>query len=559
MRQSGKRFYLLLLIFAVINLIQAIVTPVSSDEAYYMTFAQNPAWGYFDHPPMVAWILYAGSLFMNGITGLRIMTVLLSTLTLMLIWKLIPEPVRQDKNSAYTFFLLVLAFPVFNMYGFISTPDVPLLFFGTLYILLFRKLLQKADIVTSLMLGIVAAALIYSKYHGGIIILLSVILNLNVLRKPHIYISGLIAAALLLPHLLWQMDHDFITFNYHLFERTKGTFQLKHVLEYLGGTIGILNPLIILFLIILIIRDSGFFKYAELFWKKLFIAFITFFFLYSFRSKTEAHWVAFAAVPLLIILMTILSGKNKYSRQLKLITLISAGLILLARVIIILPLPLKTDFHKEKRDYYSAIEKLAKERNVVFVNSYQRAAKFTFYTGKKAMSLNNVYYRKNQYDLWNCEDDFDNRNILLIGNWPSAFFDSLITRKNELILYKKIDKFPLISKINCTLVSDSPILSQQKNELKLDLLNPYKKTVSFNRTDFPVVFSAVLENKEKTVILPLKLKSLPDQVLPDQLLHLTANIDLRSLSPGTYSCCFVCKTGYLYDQQISRKYEMEIQ
>ena len=31
--------------------------PIVADEAYYVFWATNPALGYFDHPPMIAWLL----------------------------------------------------------------------------------------------------------------------------------------------------------------------------------------------------------------------------------------------------------------------------------------------------------------------------------------------------------------------------------------------------------------------------------------------------------------------------------------------------------------------
>ncbi|TSA28499.1 MAG: hypothetical protein D4R67_03720 [Bacteroidetes bacterium] len=32
----------------------AIYIPLDADEAYYWLYCHFPAWGYFDHPPMIA-------------------------------------------------------------------------------------------------------------------------------------------------------------------------------------------------------------------------------------------------------------------------------------------------------------------------------------------------------------------------------------------------------------------------------------------------------------------------------------------------------------------------
>src|SRR6266852_1674937 len=45
------------------------------EETYYWTYAQHPAFGYFDHSPMVAWIITIGTtLFGDTALGVRIVT-----------------------------------------------------------------------------------------------------------------------------------------------------------------------------------------------------------------------------------------------------------------------------------------------------------------------------------------------------------------------------------------------------------------------------------------------------------------------------------------------------
>ena len=47
--------------------------PLSADEAYYAQWAQHPDWGYFDHPPMVAWWMAAGrALLGDSVLALRV-------------------------------------------------------------------------------------------------------------------------------------------------------------------------------------------------------------------------------------------------------------------------------------------------------------------------------------------------------------------------------------------------------------------------------------------------------------------------------------------------------
>jgi hypothetical protein len=47
---------LLVFVVVLVRLVVAAVAPIVQDETYYLAWATAPDWGYFDHPPGVAWI-----------------------------------------------------------------------------------------------------------------------------------------------------------------------------------------------------------------------------------------------------------------------------------------------------------------------------------------------------------------------------------------------------------------------------------------------------------------------------------------------------------------------
>lgn len=102
---SAKKTFLLLLVsWFVINLIQAIFTGILSDEAYYSLWGKHLAWGYFDHPPMVALFCFLSSRLFEGSLGVRFITVLTQIGTLLLIWHTIDDK-DADRNRIYLFFI----------------------------------------------------------------------------------------------------------------------------------------------------------------------------------------------------------------------------------------------------------------------------------------------------------------------------------------------------------------------------------------------------------------------------------------------------------------------
>src|SRR5665647_2742818 len=100
-----KLFFALLATWFLINLLQAIFTEVFTDEAYYYMYGKYLAWGYFDHPPMVALMIRISSLFFDGLLGIRLMTVLLQLGTLYLIWIVLSVKDNRPKQPILFFII----------------------------------------------------------------------------------------------------------------------------------------------------------------------------------------------------------------------------------------------------------------------------------------------------------------------------------------------------------------------------------------------------------------------------------------------------------------------
>lgn len=60
------------LIWLVLNLVSASFTLLYTDESYYILFAQQLSFGYFDHPPMIALFIRLRSIISNNETEARI-------------------------------------------------------------------------------------------------------------------------------------------------------------------------------------------------------------------------------------------------------------------------------------------------------------------------------------------------------------------------------------------------------------------------------------------------------------------------------------------------------
>ena len=213
LQKQPKLFYILLGLILVTNLLQAYFTELIFDEAYYWYYSKNLAWGYFDHPPMVAWMIKASGLFFSGELGVRFVSCLLSISTLMLLWLTIDHKKKKDYVSH--FFVVAFSMSLLNAYGFLTLPDTPLLFFTALFLYVYKRFIAEPTVPLSIVLGIVMAALMYSKYHAVLVIVFVLLSNLKLIKNKYAILAVIVSFICYAPHFLWLYENDFISIKYH--------------------------------------------------------------------------------------------------------------------------------------------------------------------------------------------------------------------------------------------------------------------------------------------------------------------------------------------------------
>ena len=123
-KQQRLLFYCAWLMLA---LAQSASTELIADEAYYWVYSRFPAWGYFDHPPMIAFLIKSGYAVFHNELGVRLVCAVLSTLTILIV-----EFLTERKNPLLLY-TIVLSIGVLQIAGFIAVPDTPLLFLTAVF------------------------------------------------------------------------------------------------------------------------------------------------------------------------------------------------------------------------------------------------------------------------------------------------------------------------------------------------------------------------------------------------------------------------------------------
>jgi len=273
---------------------------------------------------------------------------------------------------------------------------------------------------------------------------------------------------------------------------------------------------------------------------------VFFFALSSLRDHVEPHWITFTIIPLILAIHQFSNKSEKIQKILIKTGIISISVIIIARLVLILPLPFQTDLFKYKSDYFMEIDSMSGLAKVAYVNSYPKAAMHTFYTGSPAFSFNCIPYGKKQYDYWNYEDTYNDEEVFLVGNWNSSWFESTEMESGHQLYYKKVEHFPVISKTEIQIIEiDKLIKKGEDNNITLQLHNPNDFQLNFKDGPLPISINIYFRYHGGRYYAPLECDGL-DVLKPNETRTLKGSFK-PEFPAGDYRLIVTLKPGYMYD------------
>lgn len=543
---------LILFIAFLLNVLQSVLMPITEDEAYYWKYAQHLDWGYFDHPPMIALFIWLGNIFFPGTLGVRFITNIAWFIACLFMWYLLPEADRKRENSLWIFLLLILAMPLLNLYGIVSTPDAPLILFTAIYLFLFKQYIEDFKLSSAILLGIVSALLIYAKYHGVLVIAFTLIAHPKILIKRSFYVLLLVTFVLLLPHLYWQYQLDFPTLKYHLFDRSENELRLGNILNYLLNVFLVLNPLFLVIYFVYMFRQRGALAFPVHYHFMVWGA-IVFFAFTSLRDHVEPHWIAFALVPLTVMVHKVVLFQKAWHRIFRIGSIISIVFILVIRVVLVLPHNIE-QLPVNGKAFYSDIRQHAGDRKVAFINSYYGAAKYSFYTGDDAFSYNCMPYGKKQYDFWPYDKTYQGASVFLVGDWPSGYLDTMRLNTGDTIFYTTIDDFQVLSRVSSQLIEfPDPIKLKKRNKFRIEISNPYDYPLEFGNEEMLLKIEFYFFKGEKSHHFTVTADA---DVIPPNSSKMVSGSFRHNFKPGKYQLGVALKPGKLTAVPIGKRMEV---
>ncbi|SMD02897.1 ArnT family glycosyltransferase [Pedobacter africanus] len=467
--------------WTLINVIQAAFVEVHADEAYYWMYSRFLDWGYFDHPPMVALFIKIGDALIPSTLGLRLLTILSSTASVYLLWKMLS---RYGQNIKL-FILLFGSVVLFHVYGFITTPDAPLFFFTVLFLYLYQRYAEEDKFKWAFLLALVIAGMLYSKYHGILVLFFTILSNFKLLKRPSFWFIVLLAAAAFVPHIWWQIQNNYPSFYYHVIDRSSAYYKFGFTTEYLLAQLALAGPLVGWYMY----RQSFRLKPDDTFIRGLkfncFGIFI-FFLISTLKGRVEAHWTLPAMIGL-FMLSYIAMLRFNVPKWFERLALVNIFLIVLVRLVLIFPVGVLmkvkvVSYYFGNKTWAQEIKKKAGDAPVIFMDSFQVPSRYNYYTrSTKGFSYDSRYYRKNQYDIWPLEDSIRNKRAYFVLQYPMeglGRIDTIQTGKG-LFYGAWIDKVRIYQKLNVSL--ESVPASWERGavkELQLKISNPYKESIA---------------------------------------------------------------------------------
>jgi 4-amino-4-deoxy-L-arabinose transferase-like glycosyltransferase len=403
--------------------------PLFPDETYYWDWSRHLAGGYFDHPPMIALLIRAGT-SLAALFGaapspfaIRFFPVLagaLASLAAVGIARRIAGD-RAARTAALVFALMPLAASGLVL----ATPDSPLLAWNAVALYCVVAALQ-SPVRSARSLGWwsaagVAIGLSFASKYTSILLPLTVAIAVFVrpslrvrLREPGPYVGCVLATLVFLPVLQWNAAHDWISFRFqiqHGLGTPKGS-PIKRELDLIAGQLGLVSPILFALAAAAVwralrrARDDASFMLAV-----VAVGSWVFFVYSALRRSVAANWPAPSYIPAIALLAASAAAGVTSARTMRQGIVFAAVLVAVLYVHAVVPiiplLPARRDPIARSAGWDTMADRVDDARQVLRARSWVGADRYAD-VSELAYHLPDrpevfcvcLAGRHNQYELW---------------------------------------------------------------------------------------------------------------------------------------------------------------
>ena len=299
--------------------ISATEFPLFYDEAYYLDWSRDLDWGYYSKPPMVAALLkFFTGLFGENSLGVKGGAALIYGLTSSVV--VLAGRYLYNARIGAAAGITFLSLPIVGGNSFFMTTDVPLLFFWALALLLFLHARDRGGWGWWLGMGAAIGLGLLSKYTmvafvpGLLIYLAASPSQRHWLWSGRLWGAMLVAAAVLLPNVLWNAQHDFISFRHtaEISHLNRDLLRLDEGLTFIVAQFGVMGPLLFPFFLRIAASRKSYRDDTSLLLLALALPLLVAITLQGFLAGANYNWAAPAYVSATLITVAWLA---RYGRR----------------------------------------------------------------------------------------------------------------------------------------------------------------------------------------------------------------------------------------------------
>ena len=237
----------------IVRLVAAAHVHLTEDEAYYRLWSMKPAFGYYDHPPMIAWWIWLGRrLLGDSSLGIRFVPILAVAATGLLVSDAarLAGAGREVALRAGLWFN-AMALPLAG--GFLAVPDSAASLFWLAALDCALRAVRRSSTPWWIAAGALCGLAALSKYSAfflapGILTWLSLVPEARAeLRRPGPWLACLVAVSLFGFNVAWNAGHHWLTFHKQFGRIAAHQFAPRYLVEMALEQLVLMNPLIAVF------------------------------------------------------------------------------------------------------------------------------------------------------------------------------------------------------------------------------------------------------------------------------------------------------------------------
>jgi 4-amino-4-deoxy-L-arabinose transferase-like glycosyltransferase len=328
-----KRLFWFLAVVTLLRLAYSTFVELSLDEAYYWHWSRYLQSSYFDHPPMVAYVIALTTLFSDSVFFVRLGAVLGAAVASWLFYRLTIELFDNDE-AGFRAAVISNLIAIFAVGAFVVTPDTPLIPFYLASLIAFHAAAKKeagepGGYGRWVFAGAIMGLALLSKYTAAFfypsafLYLLLSPERRGWLLKPHPYVAAITSLLVFSPVIAWNAKRDWASFAFQfghgMSKREVEPFYL--FAEFFSFQIFIYSFGIFFFMLasFFTLFKKSFalgsnplmtdkFRDACRFLFSFTFPILLFFFVNSFRSRVEGNWPVLGFLPLIVSTAVLVPG-----------------------------------------------------------------------------------------------------------------------------------------------------------------------------------------------------------------------------------------------------------